>query len=107
MEDDISRHLVHLEVERRLAPRTLAMYGLHSGPLGYRPLREFIARKLAKDAGITCTADEVLITSGSLPIPIRPIMGMIGNRTARRYVSMRPSQKIGMETPSSAITIEP
>lgn len=27
MEDDISRHLVHLEVERRLAPRTLAMYG--------------------------------------------------------------------------------
>lgn len=46
--------------------RTLAMYGLHSGPLGYRPLREFIARKLAKDAGITCTPDEVLITSGSL-----------------------------------------
>ncbi|HZP86725.1 MAG TPA: PLP-dependent aminotransferase family protein [Burkholderiales bacterium] len=45
---------------------TLAMYGLHSGPLGYRPLREFIARKLAKDAGIACTADEVLITSGSL-----------------------------------------
>lgn len=27
MEDDIARHLVHLEVERRLAPRTLAMYG--------------------------------------------------------------------------------
>ena len=27
MDDDISRHLVHLEVERRLAPRTLAMYG--------------------------------------------------------------------------------
>lgn len=25
--DDISRHLQHLEVERRLAPRTLAMYG--------------------------------------------------------------------------------
>ena len=25
--DDIARHLVHLEVERRLAPRTLAMYG--------------------------------------------------------------------------------
>jgi 2-aminoadipate transaminase len=46
--------------------KTLAMYGLHSGPLGYRPLREFIARKLAKDAGIQCTPDEVLITSGSL-----------------------------------------
>lgn len=46
--------------------RTLATYGLDSGPLGYRPLREFIVRKLAKDAGITCTPDEVLITSGSL-----------------------------------------
>lgn len=45
---------------------TLAMYGLHSGPLGYRPLREFIARKLARDAGMTCSPDEILITSGSL-----------------------------------------
>jgi 2-aminoadipate transaminase len=45
---------------------TLAMYGLESGALGYRPLREFVARKLAKDAGIACTPDEVLITSGSL-----------------------------------------
>jgi 2-aminoadipate transaminase len=46
--------------------RTLATYGLNSGPLGYRPLREFIARKLANDAGIACSADQVLITSGSL-----------------------------------------
>jgi 2-aminoadipate transaminase len=46
--------------------RTLSMYGLNSGPLGYRPLREFIARKLERDAGIRCTPDEVLITSGSL-----------------------------------------
>jgi len=46
--------------------RTLATYGMQSGPLGYLPLREFIVRKLAKDAGITCTVDEVLITSGSL-----------------------------------------
>lgn len=46
--------------------RTLATYGLDSGPLGFRPLREFIARKLARDAGIVCSADEVLITSGSL-----------------------------------------
>ena len=45
---------------------TLATYGMQSGPLGFRPLREFIVRKLAKDAGIQCTADEVLITSGSL-----------------------------------------
>lgn len=46
--------------------RMLATYGLDSGPLGYRPLREFIARKLERDAGITCSADQVLITSGSL-----------------------------------------
>ena len=46
--------------------RTLANYGLESGPLGYKPLREFIARKLAADAGIQCSADQVLITSGSL-----------------------------------------
>jgi len=45
---------------------TLAIYGLASGPLGYRPLREFLVGKLARDAGITCTADEILITSGSL-----------------------------------------
>ena len=46
--------------------KTLATYGLQSGSLGYRPLREFIARKLAKDAGVACSPDEVLITSGSL-----------------------------------------
>jgi 2-aminoadipate transaminase len=46
--------------------RSLSTYGLQSGPLGYRPLREFIARKLARDAGITCSIDEILITSGSL-----------------------------------------
>ena len=46
--------------------RTLATYGLESGPLGYRPLREYIARKLGADAGIACSADQILITSGSL-----------------------------------------
>jgi len=45
---------------------SLATYGLNSGPLGYRPLREFLVGKLKRDAGITCTADEILITSGSL-----------------------------------------
>jgi 2-aminoadipate transaminase len=45
---------------------TLATYGLQSGPLGYRPLREFLVTKLRRDAGIICTADEILITSGSL-----------------------------------------
>jgi 2-aminoadipate transaminase len=46
--------------------RTLAMYTLHSGPLGYRPLREFLARKLMAHAGIACEPEEVLLTSGSL-----------------------------------------
>jgi 2-aminoadipate transaminase len=46
--------------------RTLATYGLNSGSLGYLPLREFLARKLACDAGIACSPDEILITSGSL-----------------------------------------
>src|ERR1700723_3041243 len=46
--------------------RTLATYGLASGPQGYRPLREFIATKLKRDAGINCAADEILIVSGSL-----------------------------------------
>jgi 2-aminoadipate transaminase len=45
---------------------TLSTYGLESGPLGYRPLREFLARKLKAHAGIACTPDEILITSGSL-----------------------------------------
>jgi 2-aminoadipate transaminase len=44
---------------------TLATYGLDSGPQGYKPLREFLVKKLAKDAGITCTADDILITGGS------------------------------------------
>jgi 2-aminoadipate transaminase len=46
--------------------RTLATYGLASGPQGYRPLREFLSGKLGRDAGIVCTADDILITSGSL-----------------------------------------
>jgi 2-aminoadipate transaminase len=45
---------------------TLATYGLHSGPLGYRPLRDFLVAKLKRDAGISCDADEILVTSGSL-----------------------------------------
>jgi len=45
---------------------TLATYGLESGSLGYRPLREFLAQKLMRTAGIVCDADQILITSGSL-----------------------------------------
>ncbi len=46
--------------------RSLATYGVASGPLGYRPLREFLVQKLERTAGIACDADEILITSGSL-----------------------------------------
>ena len=46
--------------------RTLSTYGLNSGPQGYRALREFLAAKLKADAGIVCTADDILMTSGSL-----------------------------------------
>ena len=44
---------------------TLATYGLESGPLGYVGLRQFLVQKLKSQAGITCTPDEILITSGS------------------------------------------
>jgi 2-aminoadipate transaminase len=46
--------------------KTLATYGLAHGPQGYRPLREFLSAKLKRDAGISCTADDILIVSGSL-----------------------------------------
>ncbi len=49
VDEDIRRHLVHLEVERRLAPRTLALYG------------ESLARlqKFAADAGVPIRAAQV------------------------------------------------
>ena len=46
--------------------RTLATYGLKSGPQGYRPLREFLSTKLKRDARMNCSADDILIVSGSL-----------------------------------------
>jgi 2-aminoadipate transaminase len=46
--------------------KTLATYGLASGPQGYRPLREFLSAKLKRDAGIDCGADDILLVSGSL-----------------------------------------
>src|SRR5213083_46939 len=65
----------HVPVDRLIAAAdavlrregtTLATYGLESGPLGYRALREFLVGKLTREAGITCTRDEIMITSGSL-----------------------------------------
>src|SRR5580693_5068952 len=46
--------------------KTLATYGLASGPQGYLPLRQFLSAKLKRDAGIACTADDIMIVSGSL-----------------------------------------
>ena len=46
--------------------RDLATYGLNSGPQGYKPLREFLAKKLARDAGIKTSFDDILLVSGSL-----------------------------------------
>jgi len=46
--------------------RDLATYGLNSGPQGYRPLREFLAKKLARDAGIKTSFDDIMLVSGSL-----------------------------------------
>jgi 2-aminoadipate transaminase len=46
--------------------RSLATYGLAHGPQGYRPLREFLSAKLARDGGIAAGADDIMIVSGSL-----------------------------------------
>jgi 2-aminoadipate transaminase len=46
--------------------RNLATYGLAHGPQGYRPLRDFLTHKLKRDAGIACSIDDILVTSGSL-----------------------------------------
>jgi 2-aminoadipate transaminase len=45
--------------------RSLAIYGVDNGPQGYRPLRDFLVGKLKADAGIACTADDIVLTSGS------------------------------------------
>ncbi len=44
----------------------LSTYGLSSGPLGYLPLREFLATCLHERTGMQQSADDLLIVSGSL-----------------------------------------
>src|SRR5215475_4583583 len=46
--------------------KSLATYNLAHGPQGYVPLREFLVKKLKRDAGIACTVDDLMIVSGSL-----------------------------------------
>jgi 2-aminoadipate transaminase len=45
--------------------RSLATYNMHSGPLGYTGLREFLVEKLAHYRGVQAPTEVVLITSGS------------------------------------------
>ena len=45
---------------------TLSTYGLSSGPQGYRPLREFLARSLKSRTGMEQRPDDIMIVSGSL-----------------------------------------
>lgn len=44
----------------------LATYCLQSGPQGYIKLREFLVGKLHRYAGMNCSVDDILLTSGSL-----------------------------------------
>jgi 2-aminoadipate transaminase len=46
--------------------KALATYNLAHGPQGYLPLREFLTKKLKRDAGIVSTTDDIMIVSGSL-----------------------------------------
>ena len=48
----------------------LAMYNLGEGPQGFTGLREFVADKLNRHRGMKIGRDEVLITTGSVPISI-------------------------------------
>ena len=45
---------------------SMAKYGLENGPLGYLPLRQFIAKNLKSRASMDFSAEDVLVTSGSL-----------------------------------------
>ncbi len=43
----------------------LAVYNMGMGPQGYPPLRAFLANKLNRHRGMSITADDILITTGS------------------------------------------
>ncbi len=79
--------------------RTLATYGLASGPQGYLPLREFLVAKLKRDAGIVCRPDEILITSGSLQAH-RPRQRRAAR--ARRHRADRAGVLSGLDQPADA-----
>lgn len=57
---DASRQVLEREGQN------LSTYGLASGPLGYLPLREFLASSLKNRTGMAQDPDNILIVSGSL-----------------------------------------
>src|SRR3569832_1341676 len=46
--------------------KSLATYNLGHGPQGYKPLPDNLSDTLARDAGMPCTADDIMLVSGSL-----------------------------------------
>ncbi len=46
--------------------RNLAIYNLQTGPQGYRPLREWLVKRLKSWCQMDVTVDNILLTSGSL-----------------------------------------
>ena len=79
--------------------KTLATYGLASGPQGYRRLREFLTAKLKRDAGIACGADDIMIVSGSLQA-----LDLVNQHAAgaRRYRAGRTGDLSGRADPADA-----
>lgn len=57
----------------------LAIYNLGLGPMGYPPLRQFVADKSARHRGMTVPVDDVMILSGSNQ-GVEMISGMLVNR---------------------------
>jgi len=43
----------------------IAIYNMGLGPLGYPPLRKFVADKMGRHRGVTADAENILITTGS------------------------------------------
>ena len=48
------------------ANHIVATYFMDDGPQGLSELRSFIADRMQRDRGFDCSADQVLITSGSI-----------------------------------------
>ena len=68
--------------ERVLAQGPAALQ--YGDTVGYRPLREYIAAAMAR-RGIACTADDVVLTSGS-----QQGLDLLSSRAARPVSSRRP-----------------